>query len=78
MGRLALMPNQKQQNQLIKDIKRNAFGYKNVETFKIKILLAFDLKRERTKSFSRTWNDKSTTRVNKEPKFFVYRRHLMS
>ena len=35
-------------NKLIKDIKRQAFGFRNFENFKTKIFLAFNIKRERT------------------------------
>ena len=36
-------------NNLIKVIKRNAFGFRNFENFKIKILIALNIKKERTK-----------------------------
>ncbi|WP_165437174.1 transposase, partial [Streptococcus ruminantium] len=36
-------------NKLIKDIKRNAFGYKNFDKFKKRILIALNIKKERTK-----------------------------
>ncbi|MGQ9413431.1 ISL3 family transposase [Streptococcus pluranimalium] len=35
-------------NKLIKDIKRQAFGFRNFENFKTKIFLALNIKRERT------------------------------
>ena len=36
-------------NNLIKVIKRNAFGFRNFENFKIRILIALNIKKERTK-----------------------------
>ena len=36
-------------NNLIKVIKRNAFGFRNFENFKTRILIALNIKRERTK-----------------------------
>lgn len=35
-------------NKLIKDIKRNAFGYKNFDNFKKRILIALNIKNEKT------------------------------
>ncbi|MGT2908086.1 ISL3 family transposase [Streptococcus dentiloxodontae] len=35
-------------NKLIKDIKRQAFGFRNFKNFKIKILIALNMQRERT------------------------------
>ncbi|BDD38895.1 hypothetical protein GUT183_11330 [Streptococcus ruminantium] len=35
-------------NKLIKDIKRNAFGYKNFDKFKKRILIALNIKNEKT------------------------------
>lgn len=35
-------------NKLIKDIKRNAFGFRNFKNFKTKILIALNIKKERT------------------------------
>lgn len=35
-------------NKLIKDIKRNAFGYKNFDNFKKRILIALNFKKEKT------------------------------
>ncbi|WP_165436959.1 transposase, partial [Streptococcus ruminantium] len=35
-------------NNLIKDIKRNAFGYKNFDNFKKRILIALNIKNEKT------------------------------
>ena len=37
-------------NNLIKVIKRNAFGFRNFENFKTRILIALNIKKERTKS----------------------------
>ncbi|BDD42422.1 ISL3 family transposase [Streptococcus ruminantium] len=39
-------------NKLIKDIKRNAFGYKNFDKFKKRILIALNIKNEKTKFVS--------------------------
>ncbi|MGT2733254.1 transposase, partial [Streptococcus ruminantium] len=39
-------------NKLIKDIKRNAFGYKNFDNFKKRILIALNIKNEKTKFVS--------------------------
>ena len=36
-------------NNLIKVIKRNAFGFRNFENFKKRILIALNIKKERTK-----------------------------
>lgn len=36
-------------NNLIKVIKRNAFGFRNFENFKLRILIALNIKKERTK-----------------------------
>lgn len=36
-------------NKLIKVIKRNAFGFRNFENFKTRILIALNIKRERIK-----------------------------
>ncbi|HFS5546516.1 TPA: transposase, partial [Streptococcus pneumoniae] len=36
-------------NKLIKDIKRNAFGFRNFENFKKRIFIALNIKKERTK-----------------------------
>ena len=36
-------------NNLIKVIKRNAFGFRNFENFKTRILIALNIKKERTK-----------------------------
>ena len=36
-------------NNLIKLIKRNAFGFRNFENFKTRILIALNIKKERTK-----------------------------
>ncbi|MGT2886742.1 transposase, partial [Streptococcus macedonicus] len=36
-------------NRLIKDIKRNAFGYRNFDNFKKRIYLALNIKNARTK-----------------------------
>ena len=36
-------------NNLIKVIKRNAFGFRNLENFKKRILIALNIKKERTK-----------------------------
>ncbi|MGT2744332.1 transposase, partial [Streptococcus phocae subsp. phocae] len=35
-------------NKLIKDIKRNAFGYKNFDNFKKRISLALNITKEKT------------------------------
>ncbi|WP_161497850.1 transposase, partial [Streptococcus suis] len=35
-------------NNLIKVIKRNAFGFRNFENFKKRILIALNIKKERT------------------------------
>ncbi|MDO4668163.1 MAG: transposase, partial [Streptococcus sp.] len=35
-------------NKLIKDIKRNAFGYRNFENFKQRIYIALNIKKEKT------------------------------
>ncbi|MEG3304147.1 transposase, partial [Streptococcus suis] len=35
-------------NKLIKDIKRQAFGFRNFTNFKIKIYIALNIKNERT------------------------------
>jgi transposase len=35
-------------NNLIKVIKRNAFGFRNFENFKLRILIALNIKMERT------------------------------
>ncbi len=35
-------------NKLIKDIKRNAFGFRNFENFKTRILIAFNIVKEKT------------------------------
>ncbi|MDQ0223580.1 transposase [Streptococcus moroccensis] len=35
-------------NKLIKDIKRNAFGFRNFKNFKTKILIALNVQKERT------------------------------
>ena len=35
-------------NKLIKDIKRQAFGFRNFKNFKTKILIALNMQRERT------------------------------
>uniref|UniRef100_UPI0013EEF63C transposase n=1 Tax=Streptococcus ruminantium TaxID=1917441 RepID=UPI0013EEF63C len=39
-------------NKLIKDIERNAFGYKNFDKFKKRILIALNIKNEKTKFVS--------------------------
>ncbi|MDO4667593.1 MAG: ISL3 family transposase [Streptococcus sp.] len=39
-------------NKLIKDIKRNAFGYRNFENFKQRIYIALNIKKEKTKFVS--------------------------
>ncbi|PWG82987.1 ISL3 family transposase, partial [Streptococcus thermophilus] len=36
-------------NNLIKVIKRNAFGFRNFENFKKRILMAVNIKKEKTK-----------------------------
>ncbi|WP_043040362.1 transposase, partial [Streptococcus equi] len=36
-------------NNLIKVIKRNAFGFRNFENFKRRILIAISMKKEKTK-----------------------------
>ncbi|SNC93483.1 transposase-like protein, IS1167 [Streptococcus pneumoniae] len=36
-------------NNLIKPIKRNAFGFRNFENFKKRIFIALNIKKERTK-----------------------------
>ena len=36
-------------NNFIKVIKRNAFGFRNFENFKIRIVIALNIKKERTK-----------------------------
>ena len=36
-------------NNIIKVIKRNAFGFRNFENFKTRILIAVNIKKERTK-----------------------------
>ncbi|HEL0593964.1 TPA: transposase, partial [Streptococcus equi subsp. zooepidemicus] len=36
-------------NNLIKVIKRNAFGFRNFENFKRRILIAINMKKEKTK-----------------------------
>ncbi|MGT2729847.1 transposase, partial [Streptococcus phocae subsp. salmonis] len=36
-------------NKVIKDIKRQAFGFRNFSNFKTKILIALNIKRERIK-----------------------------
>ncbi|HEW0938104.1 TPA: transposase, partial [Streptococcus pneumoniae] len=36
-------------NNLIKFIKRNAFGFRNFENFKKRIFIALNIKKERTK-----------------------------
>ncbi|WP_194282577.1 transposase, partial [Streptococcus pneumoniae] len=38
-------------NNLIKLIKRNAFGFRNFENFKKRIFIALNIKKERTKLF---------------------------
>ncbi|MGT2947614.1 transposase, partial [Streptococcus chenjunshii] len=35
-------------NKIIKDIKRNAFGFRNFKNFKTKILIALNIQKERT------------------------------
>jgi transposase len=35
-------------NKLIKDIKRQAFGFRNFKNFKTKILIALNIKKEKT------------------------------
>ncbi|WP_201447968.1 transposase, partial [Streptococcus halichoeri] len=35
-------------NKLIKDIKRNAFGFRNFENFKTRILIALNIVKEKT------------------------------
>lgn len=40
-------------NKLIKDIKRQAFGFRNFNNFKTKILITLNIKKERTKVLSR-------------------------
>ena len=37
-------------NNLIKVIKRNAFGFRNFDNFRTRILIALDIKKERTNS----------------------------
>ncbi|WP_018371553.1 ISL3 family transposase, partial [Streptococcus massiliensis] len=37
-------------NNLIKVIKRNAFGFRNFDNFKTRILIALNIKKERTNS----------------------------
>ena len=37
-------------NNLIKVIKRNAFGFRNFDNFKTRILVALNIKKERTNS----------------------------
>ncbi|WP_201448683.1 transposase, partial [Streptococcus halichoeri] len=39
-------------NKLIKDIKRNAFGFRNFENFKTRILIALNIVKEKTKFVS--------------------------
>ncbi len=39
-------------NKLIKDIKRNAFGYRNFDNFKKRIYLALNIAKEKTKPVS--------------------------
>ncbi|WP_277295117.1 transposase, partial [Streptococcus hyointestinalis] len=36
-------------NKLIKDIKRQAFGFRNFKNFRTKILITLNIQRERTK-----------------------------
>ncbi len=40
-------------NKLIKDIKRQAFGFRNFDNFKTKMLITLNIKKERTKVLSR-------------------------
>ena len=43
-------------NNLIKVIKRNAFGFRNFDNFKTRILIALNIKKERTNSIlSKVW-----------------------
>ena len=42
-------------NNLIKLIKRNAFGFRNLENFKKRIFIALNIKKERTK-FVLSWS----------------------
>lgn len=74
-------------NNLIKLIKRNAFGFRNFENFKKRIFVALNIKKERTKFvLSRAWLffnplqlTMSRKRGNKVPLFYLtFRAYLLS
>lgn len=55
-------------NNLIKVIKRNAYGFRNFENFKKRILIALNVKKEKTNLFSLDVSWHQPTTVDNEPK----------
>lgn len=56
-------------NNLIKVIKRNAFGFRNFDNFKTRILIALNIKKERTDLvLSRIWLFSNPLQLTKSPK----------
>ena len=56
-------------NNLIKVIKRNAFGFRNFDNFKTRILIALNIKKERTDLvLSRIWLFGNPLQLTKSPK----------
>ena len=54
-------------NNLIKVIKRNAYGFRNFENFKKRILIALNVKKEKTNLFSLDVSWHQPTTVDNEP-----------
>ncbi|WP_264879831.1 transposase, partial [Streptococcus alactolyticus] len=54
-------------NNLIKVIKRNAYGFRNFENFKKRILIALNAKKEKTNLFSLDVSWHQPTTVDNEP-----------
>ncbi len=54
-------------NNLIKVIKRNAFGFRNFDNFKTRILIALNIKKERTNLVLQVVTFHQPTTVDKEP-----------
>ncbi|WP_164966531.1 transposase, partial [Streptococcus oralis] len=54
-------------NKLIKDIKRQAFGFRNFKNFKTKILVTLNIIKERTNLVLSRCYHKSPATVDKEP-----------
>lgn len=55
-------------NSLIKIIKRNAFGFRNFDNFKLRILIALNIKREKRFGSLQVMTFHQPTTVDKEQK----------